>query len=322
MEGVSPVKIIYHVSKNGVEASDASYSNLTIYKQASSDERNQFLTAYELPSDVFNFFDMPSIAPRIEYLNNKKLGPTMIFVLANISENPSALSVEERLESHTFILSSDQLFWFINKGVSNLYEELFASDTAVIQTLESIIMSVGLLAYQHFADELRRQKQTIDYLVNQADHKTSNEILINVANTERDMVMLEHTLDTQEQAFSKLLADRQFIKQLNNDELAHDIKWYNRQVNKLVHLYRDLLDTVSALFSDIMSNSLNKLMKFLSSLSLILSSAGLIAELWGMNTGGLPGEQSDYGTLVMFSVAFIAGLAMYLFLNKRNYFDD
>ena len=190
------------------------------------------------------------------------------------------------------------------------------------QTLESIILNAGLISYKHFTKELKKQKETIDLLDYQANHRTSNQILIDVANTERDMVLLEHTIDTQELAFSHLLENKEFLEKLNDENLTHDIEWYNRQVNKLVHLYRDLLDTVSALYSDIMSNSLNKLMKFLSSLSLILASSGLIAELWGMNTGGLPGENSDYGTLILFSVAFIAGLIMYLFLRKNKYFND
>jgi magnesium transporter len=69
-----------------------------------------------------------------------------------------------------------------------------------------------------------------------------------------------------------------------------------------------------------MSNTLNMLMKFLSSISLILASSGLIAELWGMNTGGLPFESNDYGTLIMIFIAFIAGLSMYIYLRRKNFF--
>ena len=316
------MKIVYQLTKNGLIKSEEPFGNLIIFKQATSSERAHFLEKHDLPSDVFNFHDMPSIAPRVEYVTSDKLGPTTIFVNANILENSNSDSVEKRLESHIFILSNQQLFWFINEGASNLFEEFLEKKGYLTQTLESIILNAGLISYKHFTKELKKQKETIDLLDYQANHRTSNQILIDVANTERDMVLLEHTIDTQELAFSHLLENKEFLEKLNDENLTHDIEWYNRQVNKLVHLYRDLLDTVSALYSDIMSNSLNKLMKFLSSLSLILASSGLIAELWGMNTGGLPGENSDYGTLILFSVAFIAGLIMYLFLRKNKYFND
>ncbi len=316
------MKIVYQLIEGELEKRDAATGNFILYKQATSEERDQFIEAYELPSDVFKFYDVPFIAPRLEYLTTSKLGDTLIFVLASISEYSEKKSVEERLESHTFILSENQLVWFINEGASNLDEELFQSERNEFNSLEGILMRASLLSYKHFTVELRRQRETIDYLDEQADHKTSNQILIDVADTERDMVMMEHTIDTQDQAISRLLEDKDFLANLDDEKLVHNIIWYNRQVNKMVHLYRDLLDTVSGLFSDIMNNTLNKLMKFLSSLSLILASSGLIAELWGMNTGGLPGEQSEYGTLILFGVAFLAGLVMFLYLNKKSYFDD
>lgn len=322
INGVILVRKYYYVSEKEITKADSTLSNFIIFEQATSSEREQFLKEYALPNDVFSFFDMPAIAPRIEYLKNTRLGDTMIFVVANISEHPENLSVEKRLESHTFILGNNQLFWIINEGSSNLDEEFFDTILDSNITFENIIMSVGLLTYKHFTRELFKQKENIDYLDEQTEHRTSNEILINVTSTEKNMVMLEHTLDMQELAFSRLLEDRDFLERLDDEELTHDIKWYNRQVNKLVHLYRDLLDAVSSLYSDVMSNNLNSLMKFLNSISLILASSGLIAELWGMNTGGLPGESHNFGTFIMFSISFIAGLSMYLYLNRKKFFDD
>ena len=121
---------------------------------------------------------------------------------------------------------------------------------------------------------------------------------------------------------NNLLDDDEFTNTLDNDMLVHDVKWYNRQVNRLVHVYRDLFDAVSSLFSDIVSNNLNILMKFLSSISIVLAASSFIAELWGMNTGGLPFEFNDYGFLIMFIVSLISGFSMYLFLKNKHYFDD
>lgn len=311
----------YELSDNGLVKSKTAQGNVVIFKQATANDRQDFIKTYDLPQDVFDFYDMATIAPRVEYLYNEQLGETMIFVLANVVQTSATTNSEDRLESHTFILGEERLFWFINEGTSNLDEEVFQEKKDHIDSLESLLMNVGLLSYKHFTEELRKQKRTIDGLHDQANHQTSNKVLNAVAETERDMVMLEHTLDTQEEAFTILLKNETFLEKLDNPNLVHDIKWYNRQVNKLVHVYRDLLDTVSALFSDIMSNSLNKIMKFLSSLALIFASSSLIAELWGMNTGGLPFKDNPYGTYIMIGVAFLSGFSMYLFLKKKNYLD-
>lgn len=313
----------YDITENGLQKSDSDNSILKIYDDPNDHERKKFIDTYDLPEDVFDFDDIPHVAPRIEKVHNEKLGDTLIFVISNILDVEEKTDVENRLESHTFILGEKELFWFMNKESSNLDQVLLKYKGPEIDSLQSIILNAGLLAYTHFTDELSKQKMVIDDLNNQAESSaTRRQVLVDVSNTERNLVILQHTIDTQREAFEKLLEDEDFIENLDNPHLIHDIKWYNRQVQKLVNVYRDLLDSASSLFSDIMSNNLNKLMKFLSSLSLILAASSLIGELWGMNTGGLPFEQHEHGTWIMIGVTVFAGVAMYLFLKNKEYFDD
>ncbi len=314
------MKAYYLINENGIQKSDNKNCNLEIYKAPSAQDKEHFIKAYNLPNDVFYFDDMPEIAPRIETLSNQKLGDVSIFVISNIKTNGTNESVENRLESHTFILTQEKLFWFMDKNTTTADQYLFNSDDKSINSLESIIVKMGLLTYKNFALELDKQKKQIDDLYKLAIHSTSNDILISVADTERDMVMLQHTIETQEIAFEKLLDDQEFVANLNNDFLTYDIKWYSRQVNQLVIVYRDLLDATSSLFTDIMSNNLNQLMKFLSTLSLILASSTFIAGLWGMNTGGLPFQTHEYGTLIMLIISILSGVFMYLYLKNKDRF--
>lgn len=320
MKGRTVVKAYYLVNDQGIQKTDAENCNLEIFKAPNLDEKNQFIDDYNLPKDIFHFDDMPEIAPRIETLENDYLGEVSIFVISNIKPGLETQSVEDRLESHTFLLTDRKLFWFMHKDISKAYKNLFDPDLIHINSLESVIVNTGLLTYKNFTLELSKQKKRIDGLHNLAIESTSNEVLITVANTERDMVMLQHTIETQEVAFDKLLEDEVFISNLDNESLIYDIKWYNRQVNQLVRVYRDLLDATSSLFTDIMSNNLNQLMKFLSTLSLILASSTFIAGLWGMNTGGLPFKEHEYGTIYMLIVSILAGLFMYFYLKKKDRF--
>lgn len=312
----------YKITSNGLEKTDAQDSILRIYRDPSDDERIDFIQELDLPEDVFDFDDIPHVAPRIESLYNENLGDTLIFVFSNIIDVDDNTSVEKRLESHTFILGQEVLFWFMNDKDSTLDEEFLKKKGSQTDSLQSILLNAGLISYTNFTDELHKQKRVIDELNERAINTTSRDVLIDVSDTERNMVMLQHTIDTQEKAFTKLLEDEEFVEKLGHPFLVHDIKWYNRQVKKLVHVYRDLLDTASSLFSDIMSNNLNKLMKFLSSLSLVLAATSLIGELWRMNTGGMPFEESGYGSWLMMGIALLAGIGMYLFLKNKEYFDD
>lgn len=312
----------FSVNKHGITNEQQATDNFIIYKQTTIKDQQDFIDQYHLPTDIFDFSDTPSIAPRLEKFSNDLLGEATIFVVTNVKQTESQNNSEQRLETHTFIYNEEQLFWFIHDNASNLDTLLFQKYEEQLDTLESILVYIGLIVYGNHTDELRKQKHTIDVLNGQSNQTTKRKILIEIAETERNLVILEHTIEAQESAYSTLLDNEQFIQRLDNSNLLHDIKWHNRQVNKLVHVYRDLLDSVSSLYSDIMSSTLNNLMKFLSSLSLILAATSLVAELWGMNTGGLPFEFNDYGTLIMILVAFSSGLLMYLFLKNKKYFDD
>lgn len=295
---------------------------LRIFKDITDAEENEFLASYNLPKDVFYFDDIKPVAPRYENITNIQLGETLIFVLSNINPTNPPSNVEERLETHVFLIGEKESFWFIKDGYSILYDQLVSTYSDEINTIEDFLMYTILLSYVNFTRELEFHKQKINFLNTQANHQTSNQILNEVTQTEQNLVILEHTIETQEIAIDNLLDDEDFIGTLDNDMLVHDVKWYHRQVNRLVHVYRDLFDAVSNLYSDIVSNNLNVLMKFLSSLSIVLAASSFIADLWGMNTGGLPFEFSDYGFLIMFIIALVAGFLMYLFLKRKHYFDD
>ena len=295
---------------------------LKVYKDITNAEENEFLASYNLPKDVFYFDNIKPIAPWYEKTVNIQLGETLIVVLSNIKPINPPSDVEERLETHVFIIGEKEAFWFIKDSYSNLYNQLISSYLDEIKTIENLLMYTILLSYENFIRELEFHKQKISYLNKYANHQTNNQILNEVTQTEQNLVILEHTIETQEIAIDNLLDDEEFIGKLDNDMLVHDVRWYNRQVNRLVHVYRDLFDAVSSLYSDIVSNNLNVLMKFLSTLSIVLAASSLIAELWGMNTGGLPFEFNDYGFLIVFIVSMFSGLSMYFFLKKKHYFDD
>ena len=296
--------------------------SLKIFKDISESDEYNFLASYNLPKDVFYFDDIKPVAPRYERVNNDQLGNTLIVVISNIIPTYPLTPVENRLETHVFIISEKEAFWFIKDPYSKLYDQLISTYVDEISTIENFLMYSILLSYVNFTKELKNHQTKIDYLNNKANHKTSNQILSDVTQTEQNLVILEHTIETQEYAINNLLKDELFIKKLDSDMLIHDVEWYNRQVNRLVHMYRDLFDAVSSLYSDIVTNNLNILMKFLSSLSIVLAVSSFITELWGMNTGGLPFEGNDNGFLIMFIVSMISGFLMYLFLKKRHYFDD
>jgi len=70
-----------------------------------------------------------------------------------------------------------------------------------------------------------------------------------------------------------------------------------------------------------MDSHLNHLMKYLDSAALILAIPGLISGIWGMNIGGLPGKDTDYGFWILAFLSVILTIGWGIFLKKKKYND-
>lgn len=299
--------------------SSSDEASVLFFHSLSSEGKQEYVARFNLPSDVFALDEIPSVAPRFEEIPHQDSDDSLVVVFSNVSNGNNDIPVEDRFETLTFILQKEQLFCFLQED-SVFDQNLIHHYKDKFDSIESVLVYAGILMYSNLYAELQQQKAAIDDLNNKAKNSTSGDVLRKVADTERNLVILEHTIETLDETVSELLATETFTNKLDNSALEYDLKWYNRQVIKLVHVYRDLLDSVSSLFSDLVSDNLNKLMKFLNSLSLVLASASLISEFWGINAGGLPGENSDYGTLGVLILVVISTASMAIFLKKKDYF--
>ena len=120
---------------------------------------------------------------------------------------------------------------------------------------------------------------------------------------------------------SSIEALTDFLKEQHsaNSIFIIDLLLSQRRITKKIKVYRDLLESINGLFSAMMDNHLNNLMKYLDSIALIISIPALISGIWGMNVGGLPGKDNEFGFLWV--ILFGAALAIIsaLFLRKKNY---
>ncbi|MGM0212880.1 magnesium transporter [Enterococcus sp. AZ109] len=175
------------------------------------------------------------------------------------------------------------------------------------------------MVYTHYIAELLRVKETIDELDQAARKTTKNDELFRMADTERDVVFIDHTLKGQTKTLKALWETTDFAENLNDAKLIYDIEFRQDRAEQLIEIYRDLLETVGGLFSDMMDNNLNHLMKYLDSAALIISIPALITGIWGMNTGGIPGEGSNITFFAVLGLAALLSILAAVHLSKKDY---
>ena len=123
----------------------------------------------------------------------------------------------------------------------------------------------------------------------------------------------------QKETLDTLWQSEDFVEKLADARLLYDIQLRQRQTEKIILIYRDLLESIGDLFNGMMDNHLNHLMKYLDSAALVISVPALIAGIWGMNTGGLPGKSSGLAFLLVIIGSFVVAGAVGYHLYRKDY---
>lgn len=306
----------YFIGRKGVMTTDEDHSNWLVIDSSNTKEIEQVIKKYELPQDIFVGVSYPEEVSRMEELTGTSLNQPISLVLLNLSNEKE--TIEKRLTPISFVYSNDLLISCVDKK-TDFFVRLIEKYGQVINTFEKAIAYSILEIYTHFVKELKVMKKKIDALDKEARKTTENEELYKQADLEREIVYIDHTLRDQKATLDQLWKSESFVKKLTDDGLLYDIQLRQRQAEKMILIYRDLLESIGDLFNGMMDNHLNHFMKYLDSAALIISIPALIAGIWGMNTGGLPGERSGLGFLFVLIGSIVAAGIVGYHLYRKDY---
>lgn len=309
----------YFVDKKGVVETDEENYNWLIVDGSDDKALGELNQKFHLPDDTFTGSTYPEEVSRIEYLTETNLNDPLLIALIDLEKTDG--QIEDRLKPVVHIISEGLMITCRDSkhSKSNFIEDLLEKYGPHLISFEKILMYSILSIYNHFVDELKAMKKQIDQLDGAARKTTENEELFKQATLERNIVYIDHTLEDQKSTMEELWEDENFTSRLGEGNLLYDVHLRQRQAQKMIVIYRDLLESIGDLFNGMMDNNLNHLMKYLDSAALILSVPALIAGLWGMNTGGMPGKSSGWGFFFVILGAIITTILVGWHLSKKDY---
>ncbi len=104
-----------------------------------------------------------------------------------------------------------------------------------------------------------------------------------------------------------------------DEDLLEDVIIEYKQCLEMVEMYSHILNSMMEVFASIISNTLNLVMKFLASVTILLAIPTLISGLWGMNVP-VPFADFDFGFYCVLLLAFcITGVVGWCLWKKRMF---
>jgi len=169
--------------------------------------------------------------------------------------------------------------------------------------------------YDKYLDMLSKKAEMIEHQVSIS--LTNNEIY-QLLQIQKTLIYFSSAIVANELVFEKLSSGK-IIKMYEEDkEIIDDIVLSNKEIYERIKIMRDVLSNTLDAYASIVSNNLNIVMKFLTSVSIILSVSVLIASFYGMNVS-LPLQDHPLAFWYILLASIASFVLLYLFFKKKNW---
>lgn len=147
-----------------------------------------------------------------------------------------------------------------------------------------------------------------------------NKELIELLELEKSLVYFTTSLRSNETVLEKLLRTEKVKKYPEDEELLEDVIVENKQAIEMANIYSGILSGMMDAFASVISNNLNVVMKFLSTVTIVMSIPTMIASFYGMNFDNIPLGHSPYGFYIITACTLVITSLVVLFFKKKNLF--
>ena len=239
---------------------------------------------------------------------------------------PKMRSVQEKYtEYHTYPLSiirvNDTLITVCKETPSFLTHimknESFKNEPATTQ--HHIILYILWELTRSFIRHLREIDGIIEDLQIQITSATHNEYFYKLIALHKSLVYFETSINKNHPLITESIHEAVLGDDVQSQELLRDIMDISNQAEVMVTESSKMIDQLSEVFSSVITNNLNNIMKVLTSITIVLTIPTIMAGFWGMNVD-LPFENHPwaFGITSLITI-FICFLTVY-WLKKKDYF--
>ncbi len=149
---------------------------------------------------------------------------------------------------------------------------------------------------------------------------TEDKDLINLHELETNLVYFATSLSANKVVLDRLTRYERIKQYPEDKELLDDVIVENRQAIEMTNIYRDIIHGSRDLVSTIINNRLNNVMKFLTSITLVMAIPTIISGIYGMNVSGkwMPLSTTPHGfAIICLLTAAICVLALFILKRRK-----
>ncbi len=175
-----------------------------------------------------------------------------------------------------------------------------------------ILLNLLLVSSKTYIRYLKDIDRKIKAIEEKFESIQRNKEISDLLDLKKSLVYFNTSLKSDQILLEKIARNKDFVNSEDDKEVIDDVIDENKQAIIVTAIYKNIITDATGLFNSVISNNLNKTLKLLTSVTIVIAIPTLIASIYGMNVD-LPFDYHKYAfIIVMGIISVLSALGIYV----------
>lgn len=219
------------------------------------------------------------------------------------------------------IILTETMIITVCKKNNVIIDEILRPKTKGISTAKRVrfVLRILLLTANQFLAYLREINHNVEIVEDKLQVSMRNNEVLELLKYQKSLVYFTTALRSNELMMERLQKTPIFHRYPEDEDLLEDVLTENQQAIEMVAIAGNILSSMMDAFASIISNNLNVVMKFLASMTIILSIPTIITSYFGMNVE-LPMQGNNFAFIWIILIFLGLSIMTIVIFIRKNWF--
>jgi magnesium transporter len=219
------------------------------------------------------------------------------------------------------MIMTDRHIATISKTQNGVMHDLLGGRVRGLSTAKRnrFVLHLLLITAQKYLSYVREINKAVDEIEGRLQRSQRNQEVMEVLKYQKSLVYFTTALKSNELMFRRLQRSRLFEMYPDDEDLLEDALTEIQQAIEMTSISNGILNGLMDAFASIISNNLNGVMKFLASVTIVLSIPTIVASFYGMNVD-LPMQGHPLAFLMTIGLALSIAVVVVLVFWRKDWF--
>jgi magnesium transporter len=219
------------------------------------------------------------------------------------------------------IIMTDKFIVTVCKRENEILQEFASGRVKSLSVVKRnrFLLRLFLTSANKYLHYLREITKEVDILEDKLQLSTRNREVLELLKHQKSLTYFTTALKSNELMMERLQRSGLFKTYPDDEDLLEDVLTENQQAIEMTNIASNILSSMMDAFASIISNNLNGIMKFLASITILVSIPTLITSVYGMNVD-LPFQAYPWAFPMTLAMVILVTVPVVFIFRKLDWF--